>query len=287
VEVIIMALYAFDGTWREDEIDDEKDSNVRRFHDAYEGNKVYVPGIGTRFGKLGRALGGAIGTGGRTRVLEMYEALKGTYRSGDHVIDIVGFSRGAALALHFANRIHSEGPIGPGETAAPQIRFLGLWDVVASFGLPGNDINLGWDLELPPSVTTCVHGMALDERRGTFAPTRVKGAYEVWFRGVHSDVGGGNQNVKLSNIALRWMMRRAIQAGVPVNPKRIPTPEMIDTQAAIRPAGFDPIKDPYRVCAVTDRCHYTVSPRADCNNPPAGVLVERELDEWPERFATA
>jgi hypothetical protein len=142
-------------------------------------------------------------------------------------------------------------------------------------------------LGLPASVMTCVHAMALDERRGTFKPTRVERAYEVWFRGVHSDIGGGNRNVKLSNIALRWMMRRAIQAGVPVDPARIPTPDAIDIEAAIRPSSLDPIKDPFRVCAQTDRFHYTVRTRANCNNPPAGaaVAIERELDEWPERFA--
>lgn len=58
-------------------------------------------------------------------------------------------------------------------------------------------------------------------------------------------------------------------------------PGSIDVTAAIRPSRLDPIKDPYRSCRQTDRRHYTVSDRADCNNPPAGILIETEIDEWP------
>ena len=105
-----MALYAFDGTWNEDEEIPSKDSNVVRFRDAYLGDhKKYVAGVGTRFGFLGRVIGGLFGAGGRTRTYEMYQALKQNWKNGDHVIDIVGFSRGAALAVNFANVINEKG----------------------------------------------------------------------------------------------------------------------------------------------------------------------------------
>jgi len=48
-----------------------------------------------------------------------------------------------------------------------------------------------------------------DEARQAFRPTRVRGGYEVWFRGVHSDVGGGNGNFGLNWIALNWMYENA------------------------------------------------------------------------------
>lgn len=44
-----MGLYAFDGTWQRDEIDDERDTNVRRFFEAYTEHKLYTPGVGTRW----------------------------------------------------------------------------------------------------------------------------------------------------------------------------------------------------------------------------------------------
>ena len=58
--------------------------------------------------------------------------------------------------------------------------------------------------------------MALDEHRPSFLPTRLNGACEVWFRGVHSDVGGGNTNRGLNDIALKWMMSKAKAAGLPI-----------------------------------------------------------------------
>ena len=180
-----MALYAFDGTWNEDETDEGKDTNVVKFRDAYLAETFYLEGVGTRSGFIGRILGGIAGIGGRIRISEAMDDLESRFAGGDHTIDIIGFSRGAALALHFANEIWEE-------KGGAAIRFLGLWDVVASFGLPGNDINIGWTLTLPDNVQHCYHAMALDERRGNFVPTRVKAPsgslgtegrlQEVWFR---------------------------------------------------------------------------------------------------------
>ncbi len=95
----------------------------------------------------------------------------------------------------------------------PPVRFLGVWDVVAAFGIPinlgfnFNRINLGYKLGLSKGVKYCYHALALDEARQAFRPTRLQGGCEVWFRGVHSDVGGGNNNHALNDITLRWMLR--------------------------------------------------------------------------------
>jgi hypothetical protein len=66
--------------------------------------------------------------------------------------------------------------------------------------------------------------MALDESRLLFPLTRLgKGRNtspkleEVWFRGVHSDVGGGNGNRGLNWIALNWMYQAAKRCGLPMN----------------------------------------------------------------------
>ena len=156
-----MALYAFDGTWNSDEENPGKDTNIVRFRELYSGVDVeYISGVGTRWGSLGRVLGGLFGTGGRSRIDEMYEDLCENWQEGDRDIDIIGFSRGAALALHFANKIAKEGvQKKDGSTEKVRIRFLGLWDVVASFGLSFNnildfqEINLGWDVK---NVAECV-----------------------------------------------------------------------------------------------------------------------------------
>lgn len=227
-----MSLYAFDGTWNEDEVKDTQDTNVVRFKELYMGNNSeYLEGVGTRYGKLGQLLGGLFGLGGRTRIDEMYDELCDNWENGDHTIDIIGFSRGAALAVHFAYKIGAEGvKLSNGVVEKPKIRFLGLWDIVGSFGLAIDTIidfqkiNLGWNIDtVHQCVDHCFHAMALDERRETFNVTRLNpdntypNIKEVWFRGVHSDIGGGNENVTRSNIALQWMLDQARDCKLPIN----------------------------------------------------------------------
>ena len=291
-----MALYAFDGTWNSatlhDTVEQADETNVANFCEAYDPpDKVcYAAGPGTRFGKFGRIIGGGTGIGGRTRITEAYEVLCENWAAGDEIIDIIGFSRGAALALDFANRIAEDG-VRRAESKDvvadnPVIRFLGLWDVVSSFGIPIDigpipfqKINIGHDSELPAKVEYCFHAMAMDERRETFAITRIMNAYEVWFRGVHSDIGGGNGNVGLSYITLRWMLHKAKAAGLPIKEAVITSRDAkINPDAEVRPA-FDPIKDKYRVFLESDRFHYTVKPRPDYNNPPERCAIETAQDE--------
>ena len=210
-----MALYAFDGTWQYDYEDANRDTNVVRFRDAYQSGEVfYQPGVGTRFGWLGRLIGAITGAGGRKRVGEALDAFHRIQLSGDSIVDIVGFSRGAALALHFANALPSGTPI----------RFLGLFDTVPSFGIPGNNIDLGWNLKFPPAVEHCCHAMALHETRYNFPLHRLDPnprLNEVWFRGVHSDIGGGNGNTGLSSIALDWVFDSAHRCGMNLKASKV------------------------------------------------------------------
>lgn len=300
-----MALYAFDGTWNEDEQLDNQDTNVVRFTELYAGLDVaYLEGVGTRWGAIGKSLGGLFGLGGRTRIDEMYDDLCENWQEGDNEIDIIGFSRGAALAVHFANKIAEDGiKLKSGEKADAKIRFLGLWDIVGSFGLALNnvmdfqEINLGWDIDSVASVVeTCSHAMALDERRESFGVTRLNpngdnpGVTEVWFRGVHSDIGGGNSNEARSNIALNWMLDQAQEAGVPINKnKRLKERyALIDPKAKIS-ENQDVKRDKRREVLDGDQQHPTASGRKlnvgethDCTVSSelkynwSGIRVERD-----------
>ncbi len=264
-----MALYAFDGTWNirdgKQAIDhvqepqfgpdqaarrDTAETNVHRFREFYGVKRSeYLQGVGTRYGRLGRAVGGAFGAGGRHRIREMYYRLIERYfdsSNPDQDIDIVGFSRGAALAVHFANLLATHGLRDPSnkrhlafkyfpelgwtwrhpkkgldDVKKPTVRFLGLWDCVATFGWPIRPFRnraKKWKIwKIPNNVTHSFHAMALDEVRATFALVRPQGPakrkpphYEVWFRGVHSNIGGGYVDRGLSDIALAWMMEQAI-----------------------------------------------------------------------------
>ncbi|MGH7677097.1 MAG: DUF2235 domain-containing protein [Gemmatimonadaceae bacterium] len=108
------------------------------------------------------------------------------------------------------------------------IHFIGVWDTVGSLGIPLR--GLRWitrrkhvfhDTELSKTVTTARHALAIDERRAPFEPTlwmeKPKPGQtleQVWFPGVHSDVGGGYAEADLSDIALDWMLGEAKAAGL-------------------------------------------------------------------------
>lgn len=262
-----MALYAFDGTWNEDDEDDIKDTNVVKFSDAYDGKVELIAGVGTRFGLMGRFFGGVFGAGGKTRIHEMHDHLVRNWKAGDHVIDIIGFSRGAALAVHFTNVLKATGIDGTGGTAtAPPIRFLGIWELVSSFGIPINfvikfqEIDIGYTLSVPDNVERCFHALALDERRQIFQVTRLdpkntrSKIEEQWFRGVHTDVGGGQNNWELSNIALNWMFQNASNVNVPLKKSEVAKHWKENKLAPIK-KDFDPIKNPRRIVRKGDVYH--------------------------------
>lgn len=224
-----MALYVFDGTGNEDRDGDDRDSNACKFFHAYEdpnknddpGKKIgslYLKGIGARARTfIGRGFSEAFGIGGHQRVRQAMDRLENNIEAGDSIVDIVGFSRGAALALSFANEIASK-------MQKQDVRFVGLFDVVGEFGLPGEHVNAGHNLRFPPNALNTYHAMALDETRLLFPLTRLSGSapaagvvlQEVWFRGVHSDVGGGNDNNTLNGIALNWQFQNAKRCGLPI-----------------------------------------------------------------------
>ena len=229
-----MALYAFDGTGNEDQDNSERDSNVVDFFSAYidpkknaepkeEVGSLYLKGIGRRAKTFfGRGPAEAFGLGGHQRIRQAMERLANNLEAGDSTVDVVGFSRGAALAMSFANEVDKQQP-------DVTIRFIGVFDVVGQFGLPGRHINAGHVLSLPDNVKTCRHAMALDETRELFPLTRLcddngnpaDSLAELWFRGVHSDIGGGNGNRGLNWIALNWMFKNALRAGLPIDEREV------------------------------------------------------------------
>ncbi len=117
-----------------------------------------------------------------------------------------------------------------------KIKFLGVWDTVGAAGIPDEaellnfffDDKSQWkfhDNNLGKNVETGRHAMALDEIRSSFTVCRWLNrtgsstdchpdAKEVWFSGVHSDVGGGYAETQLSDIALDWMIKEALAKGI-------------------------------------------------------------------------
>jgi hypothetical protein len=288
-----MPLYAFDGTWNEAKDGDDpqySNTNVVRFFEAYRRHSArpdldfYLAGVGTRFGAVGRVLGGVFGLGELPRINEAYDRLCQAWDQGERDIDIVGFSRGAATTLDFVHCIQDRGIRRPGSDEvverSPKIRFLGVWDVVASFGLAnlGNTaLNIGHHLSLPKrNLQYCFHALALDERRPSFLPIRLEGACEVWFRGVHSDIGGGNTNRGLNDVTLRWMMHKAMAAKLPIVQSEI---DELKPDPTAAPHADRKLPFTSRVVSSTDRGHYTVAPLKGWATLPPTCSIESAADE--------
>ncbi|ABB11103.1 T6SS phospholipase effector Tle1-like catalytic domain-containing protein [Burkholderia lata] len=168
-------------------------------------------------------------------------------------VNVFGFSRGAAGARVFVNRlINTWAPGGKIAGAIPyEVNFLGIFDTVASVGIPDTataainrvelDGHWAWTsrgaLNVPISVKKCVHFFSIHEQRMSFPldsirerqiyPIGEPRRIEIAYPGVHSDVGGGypvgdqgksraGEGSKLSQIALHNMYIEALKAGVPL-----------------------------------------------------------------------
>lgn len=113
---------------------------------------------------------------------------------------------------------------------APKIKMIGVWDTVGSLGIPAifggvDPVFFGFlDTSLHPNVLNAYHALAIDERRCEFpatlwnAPVAGQVLEQVWFTGVHCDVGGSYPDdpdgTALSNITLAWMMSKAKAQGL-------------------------------------------------------------------------
>src|SRR5271165_1347756 len=111
--------------------------------------------------------------------------------------------------------------------------FVGVWDTVSSVGWKDNPLKLPFSAN-NPDIAIGRHAIAIDERRAFFRPNRwvppadptavhgPRDVKQVWFAGVHCDVGGGypEEESGLSKIALEWMLEEAKANGLLVNEAR-------------------------------------------------------------------
>ena len=109
------------------------------------------------------------------------------------------------------------------------IAFLGLFDTVEAYGVPLEEFRRAIDIAiwpisfrnriLSPLVQRARHALSLDDERTTFHPVRFDRVRskaperigEVWFAGVHSDVGGGYPDSNLAFVPLAWMANEVTQ----------------------------------------------------------------------------
>lgn len=251
--------FFFDGTGNnlDADVGTSEHSNVARMYRAHQDDdpalgryRHYIPGIGTYFPEVeddgGTMAGQAFAAKGDARLKWAWQrfeqrvqaaearAMNPTNKIIGIEVAVFGFSRGAALARAFVRDLAARcEPVGAGwqlqsNQAPVSIRFMGLWDTVASvglpagaagavglrprpmgiaFGQPGADPTLGlshghgdWGqrLDIPEMVQRCVHHVAAHEIRNSFPLDSVmrdgvkpSNCVEVVYPGAHSNVGGG------------------------------------------------------------------------------------------------
>ena len=204
--------------------------------EAYEpGDDLYLFGF-SRGAYTARSLAGLIGNCGILRREHAYAVDRAfaLYRSRarwtrPNTNEARLFRRTYA---HSERQRDSDYPLAEDRTP---IRFLGVWDTVGALGIPipapvpkpvRRFLSRRWsfhDVQLGSHVWHAAHAMAIDERRRPFEPTPFKPQADapaaqtieqVWFAGVHSDVGGGYPDPRLADITLLWMVERAQAHGL-------------------------------------------------------------------------
>jgi len=221
-----------------------------------------APNATNKLGKLwSMAMGLAFGAGLLANVGDAYRYLMNIYEDGDKVF-LFGFSRGAYTARALAGVLHMFGLLCPGNdglipyilrlyarrTRAAEgmthtfqvasefkatfcrncpLHLVGVWDTVSSVGWIWDPVKLPYTAQ-NPDMRNGRHAVSIDERRCYFVNNLWGPALpgqtvkQVWFAGVHSDVGGSyaEQESGLSKIALEWMLCEAVCLGLLVDPLR-------------------------------------------------------------------
>ena len=205
-----------------------------------------------------KVLGLALGYGLSDALEDCYTYLIEKFEEGDAIF-IFGFSRGAYLARALAAMVHMYGLVQRGNE--PLIRyilklfkkktrtdadfkladafkatfsrpckmhFIGVWDTVSSVGWIYDPVTLPFTA-MNPDIEIGRHAISIDERRCAFrqnlwtlnqeCPQNIR---QVWFAGVHSDVGGGYPEPEsgLAKISLEWMLEEAEVQGLLVNQEK-------------------------------------------------------------------
>jgi len=140
----------------------------------------------------------------------------------------------ARAAKEFKTNFARQFSINDGKsTQHVPIHFIGCWDTVESVGIwQFLGATITSDPAVKPGFHHVRHAMALDELRWSFKPRPYsppeirpsdtsRSFKQVWFRGAHSDIGGGYREAGLSNITLHWMAREGYAHGLCIDLNRL------------------------------------------------------------------
>jgi len=209
------------------------------------GDELYFFGF-SRGAFTARSLAGLVRNSGilkpahRDRIEEAYKL----YRSSSKDTQPTGIAAELFRRAHTYSEVH--------------IQCVGVWDTVGALGIPIDGfrpplLSKLWtfhDTTLSRYVRNAFHAVAIDERRQPFKPTLWvqqddagdQTLVQMFFAGVHCDVGGGYREPELSELALVWMVDNARGCGLAFRPGHlVVTP---DFDPAQRREGIELAPDP-------------------------------------------
>ena len=173
----------------------------------------------------------------------------------------------------------------------PDIAFIGVWDTVDAYGLPIDELATLWDKYIYPMyfpdytlsniVQKACHALSVDDERKTFHPllwdesreTGTERIEQVWFPGVHSDVGGGYPRYSLALVALDWMITKAEAQSTVVGSPGIHLIEQRRVEIMRHSDWHGPQHDSRALAGI----YYRYSPRDIeklCNDKEKDILIE-------------
>jgi uncharacterized protein (DUF2235 family) len=250
-------IFCADGTWDTTQNDTNVYKLFKALPITADQVAYYDDGVGSDGTPFEKLLGGAIGAGIFQKIQDGYTKIAHVYEPGDDIfifgfsrgaytarslagmIAICGLPAGAVAAnlttdAFQAYRDPTKRPAFNQQYNLfdAKITMVGVWDTVGSLGIPAiaggvDPIAYGFlNTDLHPDVLNAYQALAIDERRAEFPPTLWtppdppypnQVLAQVWFSGVHCDVGGGYPETGLSDITFGWLLGKAMALGLQVD----------------------------------------------------------------------
>ncbi|EAA7383432.1 type VI secretion system tube protein Hcp [Salmonella enterica subsp. houtenae] len=285
-------------------------TNIRWLYDLYHVERIpeeinddvqrkfYIEGIGTENNKADSLLGLGLGNNDTGVIAKTDKAIALICQLLNNFIneidvknsilkhlqfDVFGFSRGAAAARHFTNRVFERDPAlvngirqvfansAYSGKPAGEVRFLGIFDTVTAVGGvmdgfdPHDSNNLQVKLALPPGVAKHVfHLTAKHECRYNFCLNSVKEQWpEMSLPGAHADIGGGYNPLEEEYLFLTRPAMQTVSSDIPVQStdvyrRTVREAERLHTHpvlAPVLPSGILKIESDIDECIPSDQYH--------------------------------
>lgn len=272
----------------------------------------YDQGVGT-YNAVDKFIGGAFGKGVEQNVLDAYRFIAHNFKAGDEIY-CFGFSRGAYTARALGGLLDTIGLIGKDglhdlpaayryyrshpldrlshkyiDNFKPDIQMMAVWDTVGALGAPTPLLGkltrhlVGYyDTSLSSKVKNAFHALAIDEKRSPFQPALWTGSInadqtveQVWFSGVHSDVGGGYVETGLSDIALSWMIQKAVRCGLEFDEAYLQNESLV--RASVEDVLHDTYSFGYRILERLGMRSGVRQLKGNQDNPPLNIAVHASV----------